>query len=149
MVVDSRESQSRADSMATALRASGMRLTHQRLEVVREIAGSDEHPEVEAVYRRVRERVPTISLDTVYRTLGALASLGLVNRITATPGPARYDANTDRHHHFLCTSCGLVRDISDPSLDAVRSAGQTSELGIVESVEINLKGVCRRCQASA
>ena len=52
-------------------------------------------------------RVPTISLDTVYRTVATLADLGLVRRVALTPGPARYDANTTRHHHFVCTRCGL------------------------------------------
>jgi Fur family peroxide stress response transcriptional regulator len=83
----------------------------------------------------------------VYRTLAALADLGLITRVIATVGPARYDANTSRHHHFVCTRCGLVRDIMDPDLDAVRAADQTSAFGVVESVEVQLRGVCRSCES--
>jgi Fur family transcriptional regulator, peroxide stress response regulator len=147
MTVPQHEVDRRVDSLALTLRQNGMRLTHQRLEVVREIAGTDEHPDVETIYRAVRGRVPTISLDTVYRTLAALADLGLITRVIATAGPARYDANMSRHHHFVCTRCGLVRDIVDPDLDAVRASDQTSAFGAVESVEVQLRGICRRCES--
>ena len=136
----------RVSSLSAALRESGLRLTHQRLEVVREIARTDEHPDVETIFRGVRDRVPTISLDTVYRTLGALADLGLIVRVTATGGPARYDANLARHHHFVCTRCGAVRDVDSTSLDAVRAAPDTSAIGTVESVEVHLRGVCAKCR---
>ena len=65
MPVGNENSQRRIDAMTAALRAAGLRLTHQRLEVAREIAASDEHPCVERVFRAVRVRVPTISLDTI------------------------------------------------------------------------------------
>jgi Fur family peroxide stress response transcriptional regulator len=148
MPVTQHEIDDRVTSLSGALRERGIRLTHQRLEVVREIASTDEHPDVETIYRGVRGRVPTISLDTVYRTLGTLAEAGLVRRVTATPGPARFDANVSHHHHFVCTRCGLVRDIVDPALDAVRAADATTAFGTVETVDVHLKGICRSCRES-
>ena len=112
----------RVERLSRGLRDAGLRLTHQRLEVVRVIAADETHPDVEAVYRAVRERVPTISLDTVYRTLATLAERGLISRVQFTAGAARYDANPARHHHFVCTRCGLIRDVEDADLDAIRPA---------------------------
>ncbi|MDZ4178083.1 MAG: Fur family transcriptional regulator [Coriobacteriia bacterium] len=132
--------------MQSALRARGMRLTHQRLEVVSEIATSDEHPDVERIFRNVRTRVPTISLDTVYRTIATLVELGCVTRTTLTPGPARYDANLDHHHHFVCTRCGAAHDIADDGLDAVRPSAAATGVGRVETVEVRLRGVCKECE---
>ena len=77
MSVAQDEIERRVELMTDALRRRGMRLTHQRLEVVREIAAADEHPDVERVFHRVRTRVPTISLDTVYRTIATLVELGI------------------------------------------------------------------------
>ena len=145
MAVSPEEAERRVDVLSRALRGSGLRLTHQRLEVIREVARSDEHPDVEALYREVRERVPTISLDTVYRTVATLGDMGLVKRVVLTPGPARYDANTIRHHHYVCTRCGLIRDVDDEDLDAVRAPRGTASLGSVESVEVQLRGVCTAC----
>jgi len=146
MSVQREEAVRRVESMTGALREQGMRLTHQRLEIVREIAGTDEHPDVERIYAEVRERVPTVSLDTVYRTLAALVELGLIRRVASTAGPARYDANTQGHHHFVCTRCGLVRDVVDAELDEVRAPEETASMGTVESTDIHFRGVCRACE---
>jgi Fur family peroxide stress response transcriptional regulator len=146
MVVAPAEVQRRIDVLSRALRESGLRLTHQRLEVVREIAQSDEHPDVERIYGAVRRRVPTISLDTVYRTMATLSSLELVKRVSAVPGPTRFDANVGHHHHFVCTRCGLIRDVDDDELDAVRAPRISATLGTVESIEVQLRGICNDCR---
>ncbi|MDO9107371.1 MAG: transcriptional repressor [Coriobacteriia bacterium] len=149
MSVSQEEAAHRVETMTGALRVQGLRLTHQRLEIVREIAGTDQHPDVERIYARVRERVPTVSLDTVYRTLAALVELGLVRRVVATSGPARYDANTQGHHHYICIRCGLVRDVVGADLDEIRVPGPMTEFGTVESTEIQFKGVCKACEGRA
>jgi Fur family transcriptional regulator, peroxide stress response regulator len=144
--VTTAEVERRLSLFSDALRSSGLRLTHQRREVAREIAGDDTHLDVEAIYAGVRRRVPTISLDTVYRTVAALVELGLVSRVNATPGPTRYDANPVRHHHFVCTRCGLIRDVFSPTLDGVKAPEETAALGTVESVKVQLRGVCKECK---
>lgn len=148
MAVPTKETARRVEELSAALRAAGLRLTHQRLEVVREIAGTDEHPDVEAIYRGVRRRAPTISLDTVYRTLGTLADRGLLLRVDTPGGPARYDANLARHHHFVCIRCGLIRDVEDARLDAWGRAAEVRMPGTLVSVEVRFKGICARCRAS-
>lgn len=146
MTVAQGEIERRVELMKDALRGQGMRLTHQRIEVVREIAAADDHPDVERIFRSVRGRVPTISLDTVYRTIATLVELGCVTRTTLTTGPARYDSNTAHHHHFVCTRCGVARDVVDPGLDAARPSQDITELGKVETVEVRLRGTCDACQ---
>jgi Fur family peroxide stress response transcriptional regulator len=147
-VVTQDEVERRVASCAQALKAAGLRLTHQRLEVAREVARSDTHPDVETVYRGVRERVPTISLDTVYRTLAVLEGLGLIRRFDLTAGPARYDANLEPHHHFICTKCGLIRDVQASVVDGLKVSEESAKLGRVEWVTVQLRGLCRECQGS-
>ncbi len=149
MTIAQNEVESRVSLLAQASRASGLRLTHQRLEVAREIAGSDTHPNVEAIYRGVRERVPTISLDTVYRTLGALERLGLVNRVDVMAGPARYDANLKHHDHFICDRCGLIRDLPSTFRKGLEVPETVTDLGEVESVTVQLRGLCKECRSAA
>ncbi|MDA8177928.1 MAG: transcriptional repressor, partial [Deltaproteobacteria bacterium] len=81
----------RLERFQAACRRAGVKLTHQRLEIFREIAGSTKHPDAETVYRGVRARVPTVSLDTVYRTLWLLDGLGLIT----TLGPRRESVRFD------------------------------------------------------
>jgi len=136
----------RVEQLSRGLRDAGLRLTHQRLEIVRIIAAADTHPDVETVYGAVRKRVPTISLDTVYRTLATLADRGLITRVMFTAGPARYDANPARHHHFVCTRCGLVRDIEDSGLDAIGATAEVTRIGRPVTVTVQFRGVCATCQ---
>lgn len=144
----SEDVETRVAVFARALRESGLRLTHQRLEVAREIASSSAHPDTETIYQSVRRRVPTISLDTVYRTLAALEELGLIHRVEAMAGAARYDPNLDRHHHFVCTRCGRIRDVYSDSLDELEVPESASEVGRVESITVQLNGVCGECQGT-
>jgi len=136
----------RVDQLSRGLRDAGLRLTHQRLEIVRVVAADATHPDVETLYRTVRERVPTISLDTVYRTLATLEEHGLISRVLFTPGPARYDANAARHHHFVCTRCGLIRDVQDADLDAIKPTAGVARIGRPDAISVQFRGVCAACQ---
>ncbi len=146
MPVSERESERRVALLTEELRRSGHRLTHQRLEVARELAGNETHPDVESVYRAVRQKVPTISLDTVYRTVAALADLGVVRRVGVLTGSMRYDANPEQHHHFVCTRCGLIQDVYSLGLDELRPPDETSALGTVEVVKVQFRGICKSCE---
>ncbi len=148
MPLGEEEVRRRVAEFSATLRAAGFRLTHQRLEVVREVAGTDSHPEADQIFDGVRDRVPTISMDTVYRTLGTLAGLGMVNRVAGATGAARYDANTAGHHHFLCTRCGLLRDLEGDHTEDLRIPAAAELLGRVSRVEMRLTGVCHACAAS-
>jgi Fur family peroxide stress response transcriptional regulator len=136
----------RVERLSLGLRDSGLRLTHQRLEIVRVIAADETHPDVETVYEAVKARIPTISLDTVYRTLATLGDRGLITRVQFLPGPARYDANQSQHHHFVCTRCGLVRDIHDPGLDGIHATAEVNRIGRPEGVTVQFRGACEACR---
>jgi Fur family peroxide stress response transcriptional regulator len=138
----------RVEALSNGLRGAGLRLTHQRLEIVRVVAADETHPDVETVFEAVRRRVPTISLDTVYRTLATLGDRGLITRIQFLPGPARYDANPARHHHFVCSTCGLVRDVEDHDLDAVRPTAGVRRIGRPDAVTVQFRGLCKACLRS-
>jgi Fur family peroxide stress response transcriptional regulator len=146
MAVPADEVERRVQLLSQGIRDAGLRLTHQRREILGEIAAADTHPDVETVYMAVRARMPTISLDTVYRALSTLTDRGLVSRVSFTPGPARYDGNPARHHHFVCTRCGLMRDVEDASLDAIRPTDDVVAIGRTDTVQVQFRGVCAKCQ---
>jgi Fur family peroxide stress response transcriptional regulator len=57
--------QQRMNHLKEQIRNAGVKLTHQRMEIFREVAMSEDHPDVERIYQKVRERLPSVSLDTV------------------------------------------------------------------------------------
>ncbi|WP_372845582.1 Fur family transcriptional regulator [Pontiella sp.] len=142
--IDPIEVEARLERLTEACRAAGLRMTHQRMEIFREVAQTGEHPDADTIFKRVRERLPMVSHDTVYRTLASLEEMGLVSRVDPICGRARYDANRDEHHHFICRECGSISDLylnDEPVLPA-----GIENLGEVESLHVQVRGVCLNCK---
>ena len=137
----------RIQTMVEALRSHGLKVTNQRTEIIREIVRTTDHPDVETVHRRVRERVPAVSLDTVYRTMSALFERGLINKIMADSGRARYDGDVSRHNHFVCDTCELIIDIDSSDRGGFRATDRLAEVGVVKRVEVLFRGQCNQCRA--
>ncbi|MCZ7585259.1 MAG: transcriptional repressor [Deltaproteobacteria bacterium] len=146
MDIGGREIERRVTRFKQACREAGIKLTHQRLEIFREMAQTQDHPDAESVYTRVRKRVPTVSMDTVYRTLWMLNDLGLVTTLGQAHERTRFDANLKRHHHFVCVRCGLTRDFYSDVLDALNVEESTKDVGRVESTVVEVRGVCHDCE---
>ncbi len=130
-------------------RAAGLRATPQRLEILRELMATEEHPDAETLFRRVRRRLPTISLDTVYRTLWSLEEKGLIACVGAPVERYRFDGNLRKHHHFVCTRCGAVRDFYSDRFDGLSAPAAVKELGEPESIQVEVRGVCAACRKPA
>jgi Fur family transcriptional regulator, peroxide stress response regulator len=140
-----REVERRMSRFERVCRDAGVRLTHQRLEVFREVARTGDHPDAETVFVRVRERMPTISLDTVYRTLWLLNNHGLVTTLGPSRERTRFDANLERHHHFVCVRCGLTRDFHSQELEELDLPSSARSFGRIETTLVEVRGVCRKC----
>jgi Fur family transcriptional regulator, peroxide stress response regulator len=138
--------QSRMDRFTEIMRGSGIKLTHQRIEIFREAARTGDHPDAETIFKRVRKRIPTISLDTVYRTLWMLNDMGLITTLGPQRGRVRFDANASPHHHFICTKCGKVGDFYSKEFDDLEVPEQVSRMGEVATTHVQFRGLCSRCR---
>ncbi len=126
------------------IRRAGVKRTPQRVEIFRELIRSRDHPDAETVYRAVRRRMPSVSLDTVYRTLWLFHDLGLVG----TLGPrdrVRFDGNMKAHHHFICLKCGSTFDFYSEDFDCLNVPEEVKPLGRVEKTQVAFQGYCLRC----
>jgi Fur family peroxide stress response transcriptional regulator len=147
MRVSREELNQRMSHFEEVLRDARVKRTHQRCEIFREVARTLEHPDVQTVYHRVARRIPAISLDTVYRTLRLFHDLGLVAVLGSSHDRVRFDANTSRHHHFVCTLCGMTRDFNSRSFDRLAVPREVLEFGRIESNHVELRGICKKCLA--
>ena len=134
------------NALTAACKRTGSRVTHQRREVLRAVVQTGDHPDALEVLRRVRERVPTISFDTVYRTLTFLREQKLIDRVHSTGGHVRFDGNGMPHHHFFCTTCGRIIDFESEELDVVKLPDRVSGLGTPMSRQLHVFGICRHCE---
>jgi Fur family transcriptional regulator, peroxide stress response regulator len=135
----------RLEQFKAVAKKAGVKLTHQRLEIFREVASSLEHPDAETVFRAVRARMPTVSLDTVYRTLWMLNDLGLITTLGPRRESVRFDANLEHHHHYVCVRCGLARDFESVELNALRIPDAVKDFGRVVATHVEVRGICDRC----
>jgi len=133
------------ERLTGALRASGLRVTSQRLVLHRVLAELDRHVTAEEVASAASERLPGLSLPTVYATLELLEGLGLVRRVSTPGGPVLYDPRTEPHEHFRCTTCGRVIDVPARS-DTSRSEAAACVISWrVTHVDVLLHGRCADC----
>jgi Fur family peroxide stress response transcriptional regulator len=122
-------------------------LTPQRQAVLDVVADSDEHLTANEIFEAARRRLPSISFATVYNSLKYLKEAGLLREITFGKGSSRYDRETARHDHAVCSRCGKLVDFDlaeTPQL--VRAAARRSRFK-PESIHLTLVGVCPDCQA--
>ena len=145
MTISQKEIDLRMTRFAEACRESGAKLTHQRMEIFREVAQTSDHPDAEKIYHRVRKRMSTVSLDTVYRTLWWLKELGFITTLGPPRERTRFDANLQQHHHFTCVRCGLTRDFYSDHLNNPKLPESVQSIGQVETMQVEIRGVCTDC----
>ncbi|MDY0003027.1 MAG: Fur family transcriptional regulator [Polyangia bacterium] len=139
----------RLEGFEAAARAARVKLTHQRLEIFREVAASLEHPDAETVFRSVKARMPTVSLDTVYRTLWLAKDLGLLSTLGPRHESVRFDANLSHHHHFVCLGCGQARDFESEELDSLDVHEAVEMYGRATATHVEVRGICNNCEKAA
>ncbi len=136
------------DHLKQICNKAGIKLTHQRLEIYKEIIAQKDHPSAELIHQRLQEKVPTMAIDTVYRTLATFEELGIVKKLNIHSAKTLFDANMDQHHHFVCTQCNLVEDIYWPEFDSSRLPDTLSAMGQIQSRHLELHGICKKCNST-
>jgi Fe2+/Zn2+ uptake regulation proteins len=128
------------------LREAALRVTRPRIAVLTEVSAHP-HADVDTLTGKVRSRLGSVSTQTVYDVLRALADAELIRRIEPAGSPARFEARVgDNHHHVVCRRCGDVADIdcatgSAPCLEASNTNGF-----VIDEAEVTYWGICPACQ---
>jgi len=133
------------EQFVTTCRTAGLKVTHQRTEIYRQLLLMSDHPSAETIHKRLLSTLPTISLDTVYRTLTTLEEHGLVARIQTTESQARFEVVSKPHHHLICSRCKLVMDFHWPAIDTFQLPPIAEQWGQIDSRTIVMYGSCKSC----
>ena len=122
-----------------------MRRSRQRDRILEILRGTRSHPTAEWVYARLHREFPRLSMGTVYRNLGQLVELGLVEKISFGSTFDRYEAHIGAHHHFVCDPCGSVADLDVPVDESLTRRLREAAGVRAQRHEIRLYGTCARC----
>lgn len=122
-----------------------LRYSRQREMICEYLMSSCEHPSAEMIFDDLREKIPNLSLGTVYRNLKLLEETGRIRKITTHQNTDRYDARSDDHAHFVCNRCGLVKDLATLDADAAGANYQTDPADRVQWMNVIFGGTCAAC----
>jgi len=134
------------EALRQKLNARGTHLTTQRDAVFDYLSGVEHHPTAEEVFLAVRQKLPRLSLATVYKNLEALVKCGAISKLTYGDASARYDIRTDYHYHMRCLECGKIWDLDAPKGSRLLEQIKPQAGFEVMDYRLELVGLCRECR---
>jgi Fur family transcriptional regulator, stress-responsive regulator len=129
-----------------ALRAHQLPITAQRLAVLREVS-QQPHATADVIAEGVRQKIGSITRQSVYNVLNVLTEKGLIRRIQPADSAARYEDRVgDNHHHLVCRRCGHTEDVNCAVGHAPCLKAHSHHGFKIDEAEVIYWGLCPRCQ---
>jgi Fe2+ or Zn2+ uptake regulation protein len=123
-----------------------LRMTHQRELILEELGNCHNHPTADALYERIKKKLPRISLATVYRNLEILSEAGMIRKLEISGRQKRFDKEIEQHDHVFCVQCRRVDDIKFDQSRLI-SLEEEQTLGYkISGCRVEFYGLCPKCQ---
>ncbi|SPD72902.1 Ferric uptake regulator, Fur family [uncultured Desulfobacterium sp.] len=135
----------RIESFRKICKEQGIKVTPQRTAIFDALEDSRDHPTAEIIFQAIRKRFPTISLDTVYRTLMTFVKIGIAHVVETQGNTKRFDANMEIHHHAHCLKCGKILDFYSADYDNLEVPQEIRNQFTVMDKKVVIHGVCKKC----
>ena len=121
-----------------------MKLTPQRLAILKYLEANREHPSAADIFRAVSKEYPTMSLSTVYNTLKILKQTKNVTELSIDSDKRRFDPDTGNHHHLICVRCRKIVDVQSKfTLDIPEI--QRHDFLLINN-HVDFYGICPECR---
>jgi Fe2+ or Zn2+ uptake regulation protein len=137
------------DDFRRRCKDQGLALTFQRQVIYEAVVDSREHPTPELIYEQVRQRIPSISLGTVYKNVKTFLDSGILKEVTIHHGSLRLESNMTPHHHLVCSSCKAIFDIQESAVEPVQLPASELPAGFsLRQCRVEFAGECASCQSA-
>ena len=101
--------------------AKGVKLTDQRKIIAKVMTDSNDHPNVDELYRRVSKIDPKISIATIYRTVKLFEEAGILAKHDFKGNKARYEQLSENHHdHLIDLKTGEIIEFVDEEIEKLQ-----------------------------
>ncbi|MCC5830515.1 MAG: transcriptional repressor [Phycisphaeraceae bacterium] len=120
-------------------------MTAHRRAVLEVMLDRNDHPTADQVFESVRNHLPGISRTSVYRVLDMLVKTGTLSRVSHPGAATRYDAGIHQHHHLICSRCGQIVDLDDPTLDQLSLPDVGKRDFKISGYSVQFYGLCGQC----
>ncbi|GAF35628.1 Fur family transcriptional regulator [Lentilactobacillus farraginis] len=132
------------------LKKKGIRITPQREIILTYLISHHNHPSVETIRDGIDEKLPNLSVATIYNTLKLFVDNGLAIELPNKDGGLRYDFFGVPHYHAICENCGKIFDIFDESYpEIVAHVKQVAQERVgfkVTGAQLEVTGICPKCE---
>lgn len=140
--------QEQINDLVSRLRERGMRLTPQRMAILKTLIGNKQHLSAEEIYARVHSDYPMIGLATIYKTIALLKDMGEIQVVNIHNQCARYESlDTHPHPHFVCSKCGAIIDLDHEILDDLPEKLWKKTGHQIVKTRLDFYGICHKCQS--
>ena len=137
------------DDFRRRCKEQGLAFTFQRQVIYEAVVDSREHPTPELIYEQVRQRIPSISLGTIYKNVKTFLDSGVLKEVTLHHGSLRLESNMTPHHHLVCSSCKAIFDIEESAVEPVRLPKTRLPAGFsIKQCRVEFVGLCKTCQTA-
>jgi Fur family transcriptional regulator, peroxide stress response regulator len=143
------EKDRRVDRFTQLCRTHGLKVTPQRVAVYNVLKKATDHPCADRIHKQLLCDFPSISLDTVNRTLITFARIGIIDVVEGQGDPRRFDPNLEDHHHFYCVSCNAITDFHAPDLKQIQLPDDIVRSFTITGQRLCLTGYCDQCRHRA
>lgn len=142
-----KQTEERLAQMLAKIKGQDFRLTPQRWAILNILAASEDHPSVDEIFKEVRNRFPTTSIATVYKTITLLKELNEVLELGFPDGSNRYDGHRPYPHpHAICTNCRKIMDPEISSVDELSEEMRKKTGYTLSFHRLDFFGLCPECQ---
>lgn len=119
--------------------------THQRQVIYETVLSLHGHPSPELIYAKVRQKIASISLATVYKNLRTFIDSGMLREVSLHHGSLRVESNQKPHHHLVCTRCKSITDLDEAGIEPVRLRQKLPSGFQVRRIAVDVFGTCSKC----
>ena len=136
------------NSLASQLKAAGRRMTPQRKLILSILDETGDHLDAEEVYRRAKKQNSKLNIATVYRTLGVLKEMELIEQryFARDHGVEYYEAvSKGEHYHFTCLGCRKIIEVETPKIIQVQKEFSALTGAKFTHACVCFEGYCASC----
>ena len=127
------------------MKQSDRRMTQQRKTILEVLRNTKTHPSADEIYELVKQKLPRISLGTVYRNLEVLAELGSIQVLELSGSLKRFDWDPNKHYHIRCIRCDRVENAPIAPMDRLENKVYQSTVFEIIGHNLEFTGLCPRC----
>ncbi|MBI0108073.1 transcriptional repressor [Lactobacillus sp. W8089] len=134
------------DQLIAQLRSQKIRITDQRLAILKYMITHHNHPTAEDVYNDLKDTHNNISIATVYNNLRFLVKVTPIRELTYVDKSIHFDYFHKEHFHAICDQCGQIFDVNYSDYSTLLKNLKSDSAFQINNVQLNIHGICPDCQ---